>query len=76
MLNTSTRRAREGEVATAGASMVYYHRWLTVCDGADWRYSPTLKLMRLQPGRLRVDLGVDYVATGAAGRIGRGIRSA
>lgn len=38
--------AREGEVATAGASMVYYHRWLTVRDGADWRTSPTLKLIR------------------------------
>jgi len=38
--------ARDGEVATAGASMVYYHRWLTVRDGADWDTSPTLKLIR------------------------------
>ncbi|HEY3834986.1 MAG TPA: AAA domain-containing protein [Bryobacteraceae bacterium] len=38
--------ARDGEVATAGASMVYYHRWLTVRDGQSWESSPTLKLIR------------------------------
>jgi uncharacterized protein len=38
--------ARDGEVATAGASMVYYDRWLTVRDGEDWRTSLTLKLIR------------------------------
>ena len=37
---------REGEVATAGQSMVYYHRWLTARDGQSWRDSATLKLIR------------------------------
>jgi predicted RecB family nuclease len=38
--------AREGEVSTAGASMVYYNRWLTLRDGEDWRNSQILKLIR------------------------------
>jgi predicted RecB family nuclease len=37
---------REGGVATAGDSMVFYHRWLTCRDGADWKTSPILKLIR------------------------------
>jgi predicted RecB family nuclease len=37
---------RAGEVATAGESMVYYHRWLTARDGESWSESPTLKLIR------------------------------
>jgi hypothetical protein len=37
---------REGGVATAGDSMVFYHRWLASQDGADWTTSPILKLIR------------------------------
>jgi len=37
---------RDGEVATAGDSMVYYHRWLQQTDGTDRTTSPTLRLIR------------------------------
>ena len=37
---------RDGQVATAGDSIVYYYRWLTSPDGDDWHSSPTLKLIR------------------------------
>ncbi len=37
---------REGEVATAGDSIIYYYRWLTNRDGEDWRSSATLNLIR------------------------------
>ena len=37
--------AREGEVASAGDSIVYYHRWVDAPDGTNWRDSPTLKLI-------------------------------
>jgi uncharacterized protein len=37
---------RTGEIATAGDSMVYYHAWRQKPDGADWRTSPTLRLIR------------------------------
>ncbi len=37
---------RDGQVATAGESIVYYYRWLADCDGEDWRSSATLKLIR------------------------------
>jgi uncharacterized protein len=37
---------RDGEVATAVESIVYYYRWLANRDGEDWRSSATLKLIR------------------------------
>ncbi len=38
--------ARGTEVATAGDSIVYYHRWLISPDGGTWRESPTLRMIR------------------------------
>jgi uncharacterized protein len=37
---------REGEVATAGESIVFYHRWMEAPDGKSWQDSSTLKLIR------------------------------
>jgi uncharacterized protein len=37
---------RDGEIATAGDSMVYYHRWLQERDGSDWTVSRTLRFIR------------------------------
>jgi predicted RecB family nuclease len=37
---------RQGEVATASDSIVYYHRWRQEPDGTDWQQSPTLRLIR------------------------------
>ncbi|MGD1096605.1 MAG: TM0106 family RecB-like putative nuclease, partial [Bryobacteraceae bacterium] len=37
---------RDEEIATAGDSMVYYHRWLQERDGPDWTTSPTLRFIR------------------------------
>lgn len=37
---------RQGEVATASDSIVYYHRWREAPDGTDWQQSPTLRLIR------------------------------
>lgn len=39
------RPKRDGNVATASDSIVYYHRWLTNRDGDDHLSSPTLKLI-------------------------------
>jgi predicted RecB family nuclease len=38
--------AREGEVKTAGASVVYYERWLELQDGLVWQASEILKDIR------------------------------
>jgi uncharacterized protein len=37
---------RDGQVATAGESIVYYYRWLANRDGDDWASSPILNLIR------------------------------
>jgi len=37
---------RQGEVTTAGESMVFYQRWLGDQDGADWTTSATLRKIR------------------------------
>jgi uncharacterized protein len=37
---------RDSEVASAGDSIVYYHRFLSEPDGADWRSSSTLRQIR------------------------------
>jgi uncharacterized protein len=37
---------RNGQVATATDSMVYYYRWLSSPEGADWQHSPTLHVIR------------------------------
>ncbi|MGH2508585.1 MAG: DEAD/DEAH box helicase, partial [Ktedonobacteraceae bacterium] len=37
---------RDGQVVTAGDSMVYYYRWLTHRDGEHWQSSSTLRLIR------------------------------
>ena len=40
------RAAREGDVATAGQSVVEYARWLETKDGKDWESSPILAAIR------------------------------
>lgn len=37
---------REGDVTTAGGSVVAYHNWLTSGEGQDWRQSPLLEGIR------------------------------
>jgi len=40
------QETRQGEVTTAGESMVFYQRWLVDQDGADWTTSATLRKIR------------------------------
>ena len=45
-VETLYQERREGEVKSAGASMVYYARWIESDESPDWKKSPILKDIR------------------------------
>ena len=60
---------RDGEVTSAGESIVEFERFLASEEARDWKSSPILTFHSgLQPGRLRLHLEARGVVARAAGR--------